>query len=186
VGTMNPEEGDIRPQLLDRFAFCVQITGLLDPEQRMQIMERRIAFEMDPDAFRSQWTSQEKRLSDQIAGARERVNQVCYTRRDLAAIAGLTASLKVDGHRADLVILRGAQAHAAFYGRNCISDEDIVLAAELALPHRIKARPFQDASFTVYELQERLEQAQSEWGSGEPGEQLESSEPDTPAGKKKR
>jgi Mg-chelatase subunit ChlI len=184
VGTMNPEEGDLRPQLLDRFAFVVQITGLLDPGQRMQIMERRIAFETNPADFIGRWQAQEKQLSDQIATARELVDRVRYSRRDLAAIAGLTSSMKVDGHRADLVILRGAQAHAALQGREYINDQDILLGAELALPHRVKARPFQDASVTLHDLEDRLEQAQSEWGSGEPGEPAENQEYD-PAGKKK-
>lgn len=185
VGTMNPEEGDLRPQLLDRFAFSVQISGLLDPEQRIQIMERRINFERDPEGFREKWAGQERQLSEQIYHGRELVNHVRYSRRDLASIAGLTASMKVDGHRADLVILRGAQAHAAFHGRDAIRDEDIILAAELALPHRMKSRPFQDDTVTMYELEERLSQAQSEWGSGEPGEELENAD-DTQASKKKR
>jgi Mg-chelatase subunit ChlI len=162
----------------------VQIRGLLDPEQRMQIMERRINFERDPDAFRAQWMEQERELSNQIARAREQVNRVRYSRRDLASIAGLTASMKVDGHRADLVILRGAQAHAALMGRENIADRDIVLAAELALPHRIKARPFQETAISAYELEEQLEQVQSEWGGGEVGEEAEELE-QTPASKKK-
>jgi magnesium chelatase subunit D len=176
VGTMNPEEGDLRPQLLDRFAFSVHISGLLDMEHRMQIMERRISFESEPESFSEKWSEREKYLSDQIALGRERVRQVRYTRKDLASIAGMTASLKVDGHRADLVILRGAQAHAAFQGRLQINDEDIVLAAELALPHRIKSRPFHDAVITTYELEERLEEARGEWRDGESGEQIEDSE----------
>lgn len=184
VGTMNPEEGDLRPQLLDRFAFAVQISGLLDPEQRIQIMERRVTFESDPDGFASQWSEKEHHLSEKIARAREKVNSVRYNRRDLASIAGLTASLRVDGHRADLVILRGAQAHAAFQGRSDITDEDIILAAELALPHRIKAQPFQDASLSTHELSDRLEQAQSEFGSGDLGEEAEDVE-ETPTSKKK-
>lgn len=184
VGTMNPEEGDLRPQLLDRFALSVIISGLLDLEQRMQIMERRISFESDPRAFRSKWSEKEKQLSEQIARAREHVHQVRYTRRDLASIAGMTASLKVDGHRADLVILRGAQAHAAFQGRLQINDEDIVLAAELALPHRIKSRPFQDVAISTYELEERLEEAQGEWGERDSGEQPEEAE-ESSTGKKK-
>lgn len=184
VGTMNPEEGDLRPQLLDRFAFAVQIKGLLDPELRMQIMERRISFESDPEAFIAKWQVQEKELSDKIELARERVNQVRYSRRDLASIAGLTSAMKVDGHRADLVILRGAQAHAAFHGRLSIADEDIILAAELALPHRIKARPFQDTAISAYDLEERLDQVQSEWGSDQAGELSEEAMEDA-AGKKK-
>lgn len=170
VGTMNPEEGDLRPQLLDRFAFSVQISGLLDPRQRVEIMERRIAFELDPEGFREKWAEEERRLSERIQYAREVVNQVRYSRRDLASIAHLTASMKVDGHRADLVILRGAQAHAALQGREMIADDDILLAAELALPHRIKARPFQESSVDFYDLEERLEQAQGEFGDGETGE----------------
>ncbi len=173
VGTMNPEEGDLRPQLLDRFAFSVQITGLLDTRQRVEIMERRITYELDPEGFRHEWSSVERRLSDQIQQAWEVVNDVEYSRRDLASIAHLTGSMRVDGHRADLVILRGAQAHAALHGRTHVSDEDILLAAELALPHRIKARPFGDASVDYFDLEERLEQAQSDWGSGDPGETSE-------------
>jgi Mg-chelatase subunit ChlI len=173
VGTMNPEEGDLRPQLLDRFAFSVQIEGLQDPEQRVQIIERRIAFEIDPEGFLEEWSSKEKQLSDQIARARDVVNDILYRRRDLLSIAGLTASYHVDGHRADLVILRGAQAHAALEGRGRINDQDIVLAAELALPHRIKGRLLQDVELSAYDLEEQLEQVQSELGSGEPGEVVE-------------
>ncbi|MFW6097863.1 MAG: ATP-binding protein [Chloroflexota bacterium] len=184
VGTMNPEEGDLRPQLLDRFAFSVQISGLLDPRQRVEIMERRIAYELDPEGFRAQWRDEERRLSAQIQHAREVVNDVQYTRRDLASIAHLTGSMKVDGHRADLVILRGAQAHAALQGRQRIADEDILLAAELALPHRIKARPFADSSVDFFDLEERLDQAQSELGSGDPGETTE--EPESSPVKKNR
>ncbi len=162
VGTMNPEEGDLRPQLLDRFAFSVNISGISDTRQRVEIMERRIGFEVDPEGFRRQWAAQEKALSDQISRARDLVNRVTYTRRDLVSIAGLTASLNVDGHRADLVILRGAQAHAALQGRERINDEDIILAAELALPHRIKGRPFQDTQLSPGDLEERLADARQD------------------------
>ena len=173
VGTMNPEEGDLRPQLLDRFAFSVQIEGLSDPEQRVQIMERRIAFEVDPENFYLEWSDKEKQLSEQIARGRDMVNDVRYYRRDLMSIAALTSSFKIDGHRADLVILRGAQAHAALQGRERIDDHDIILAAELALPHRIKGRLFQDTEINAFELEDRMEQVQSEMGPGEMGEMLE-------------
>ena len=170
VGTMNPEEGDLRPQLLDRFAFSVQIEGLQDAEQRVQIIERRIAFEIDPEGFVEEWADRERQLSDQVARARDLVNDVQYTRRDLMSIAALTSSYRVDGHRADLVILRGAQAHAALEGRSKINDQDIVLAAELALPHRIKGRLFQDTELSAYDLQDQLEQVQSEIGPSDNGE----------------
>lgn len=172
VGTMNPEEGDLRPQLLDRFAFSVNIRGISDTRQRVEIMERRLAFEVNPDGFREQWAAQEKQLGGQISQAKEMVNQVRYSRRDLVAIAGLTSSLQVDGHRADLVILRGAQAHAALQGRDRIDEQDIILAAELALPHRIKGRPFQETTITSEDLEERLEDVQQEMGDGE-GEPLD-------------
>ena len=186
VGTMNPEEGDLRPQLLDRFAFSVQIGGLLDPQLRVQVMERRIGFETDPDNFRSEWSSNETMLSDRISAARQIVKDVSYTRNDLAAIATLTSSFKVDGHRGDLVILRGAQANAAFNGRDYITDEDILTAAELALPHRVKAQPFQEGSVNAYDLEESLEQARSEFGESEPGDQAEQQEADANPVKKKR
>ncbi len=158
VGTMNPEEGDLRPQLLDRFALSMDIVGIRDARERMTIMERNIAFEKDAEAFRKKWLPKEEELSQKIAHARELVEQVTYTSRDLLSIAALTASLNVDGHRADLVILKAARAEAAFEGRTKINDHDIALAAELALPHRIKRTPFQQAELTTEQLQERIEQ----------------------------
>jgi len=158
VGTMNPEEGDLRPQLLDRFALSVEIRGILDPRQRVQIMERNLAFESDPEAFRKEWLPRELELSQQIAGARTLVNRVRYTSRDLLIIADLTAKMQVDGHRADLVILKAARAHAAFEGRDAINPRDIALAAELALPHRVKAGPFRQSEIGVTQLEEQIEQ----------------------------
>jgi Mg-chelatase subunit ChlI len=138
-------------------------------------MERRIAFEMDPDGFCEQWADQEKTLSSQIYNARRLLNKVGYTRRDLMSIAGLTSSMNVDGHRADLVILRGAQALAALDSRERIIDQDIVLAAELALPHRIKGRPFQDTAVNAYELEEQLQDVQQEMGTADASETAEES-----------
>ncbi|MCD6290974.1 MAG: putative cobaltochelatase [Anaerolineae bacterium] len=172
VGSMNPEEGDLRPQLLDRFALSVDIHGIMDPDQRVQILERRIQFEQDPEGFRRAWQPEEDKLSQQIAQARERLPLVTYTQRDLYTIAQLTSELHVDGHRADIVILRAARAHAAFEGRLAIMDRDILLAAELALPHRLKHQPFEEVSLEFDQLRERLEQArervrQRDGGQGE-------------------
>lgn len=169
VGTMNPEEGDLRPQLLDRFALSVEIHGIRDARERVMIMERNLAFEADPDGFRQQWLPHELKLSHQIEQARQILDQVTYTQRDLLAIAALTASLNVDGHRADLVILKTARAQAAFEGRTAITNRDIALAAELALPHRIRRGPFQQTEISTEELQERIEQLQGEAiSAGEP------------------
>ncbi len=158
VGTMNPEEGELRPQLLDRFALSVDIVGIRDARERVMIMERNLAFEADPEAFRKDWLPSETEVSRQIERAQELLDQVTHTSRDLLSIAALTASLNVDGHRADLVILKAARAQAAYEGRTQINDHDIALAAELALPHRIKRTPFQQAEITSEQLQERIEQ----------------------------
>ncbi len=156
VGTMNPEEGDLRPQLLDRFALAVDIRGVTDPHQRVQIIERNLAFENDPQGFRQAWLPHEQALAERIAQARKRLPGVRHTSRDLLTIATFTASLGVDGHRADLVILKAARAHAAFEGRDALSPEDIMLAAELALPHRLKRTPLGQSEVSFAELQARL------------------------------
>jgi Mg-chelatase subunit ChlI len=176
VGTMNPEEGELRPQLLDRFALSVDIVGIRDARERVMIMERNLSFEKDPEAFRKEWMPKELEVSKQIERARELVDEVTYTSRDLLSIAALTASLNVDGHRADLVILKAARAQAAFEGRTKITDHDIALAAELALPHRIKRTPFQQAEITSEQLQERIEQLAGQSVPSESEEKSESQE----------
>jgi Mg-chelatase subunit ChlI len=163
VGTMNPEEGDLRPQLLDRFALCVDIEGISNVPDRMAILEHNTLFETKPAEFQAQWTPHDQVLSEEIAQGRKLVDKVTYTRADLATIATLTGSLKVDGHRADLVILKASRAHAAFEGRTAIEDRDILLAAELALPHRIKRQPFEKAELNSADLENQLEAARAEY-----------------------
>jgi len=162
VGTMNPEEGDLRPQLLDRFALCVDMHGISDPRQRVSIVERRLAYESDPEGFYQEWAAHEEQLSDQIAQARALLPRVTHTQRDLYTIASLTTSFRVDGHRADIVILKTARAHAAWQGRLAITEQDILLAAELALPHRLKRQPFEEATLDAGQLEERLKKARAE------------------------
>lgn len=168
IGTMNPEEGDLRPQLLDRFGLSVEIRGIRDARERVAIIERHLAFENDPEGFRRQWLEKEQALSERIVRAREKVDQVRYSQRDLLTIAALTASLNVDGHRADLTILKAARANAAFEGRDAITQDDIAIAAELALPHRIRRGPFYDTEITPEQLKERIEQLAGASQSGEP------------------
>ncbi len=162
IGTMNPEEGDLRPQLLDRFALCVDIQGIRDPAARMAIMTRNLAYEADPEGFCAEWAPREQALSEEIARARQLLPAVSYTQSDLATIAAMMSELGVDGHRADLVVLKAARAHAAFEGRTRLSDHDILLAAELALPHRLKRKPLEDAEVTMGDLSERLAEARSQ------------------------
>ena len=158
VGTMNPEEGELRPQLLDRFALSVEIHGIRTARERVQIMERNLAYEQDSEAFRQEWMAQEEELSKTIDQARKLVEKVEYTDRNLLAIASLTASLNVDGHRSDLVILKASRAHAALEGRTRINDLDIALAAELALPHRLKGGPGQQNEIAADEISQKIEQ----------------------------
>jgi Mg-chelatase subunit ChlI len=170
VGTMNPEEGELRPQLLDRFALCVEIRGIAAHQARVDILERTVQFESDPEGFRAEWEPYEEQLSRDIARAREILPTVTYEPRDLYTIAELTTSFEVDGHRADIVILKAAQAHAALrFARNgdhpddtAITDLDILAAAELALAHRLKRMPFQETENRLDELSNRLEEARSE------------------------
>jgi Mg-chelatase subunit ChlI len=177
VGTMNPEEGDLRPQLLDRFAFAVDIQSIHDQTARMQILERTLQFDSDPEGFREEWEPHEQQLSREIDRARKMLSEVKYRQSDLAAIAGLVGGLGVDGHRADIVILKGARAHAALQGRTYITKEDILLAAELALPHRLKRQPFQDDNaISAQDLSERLERAESEFPGGDEVEMDEAGE----------
>lgn len=187
IGTMNPEEGDLRPQLLDRFALSVEIHGIQDPRERVLIIERNLAFEADPEGFRQEWLPKERELSERIARARELVDRVTYTRRDLLSIASLTTAMGVDGHRADLVILKAARAHAAFEGRTHITDRDIALAAELALPHRMRRDPLEQNEVSLTQLQERIRELQGAASTGEPqpGEESDTS-PETMAKKAPR
>jgi len=176
VGTMNPEEGDLRPQLLDRFALSVEIHGIREARERVLIMQRNLAFEQDAENFYQEWISREQEVSHQIEQARLLLDKVGYTNRDLISIASLTSSLNVDGHRADLVILKTARAHAAFEGRTQIVERDIALAAELALPHRIKRGPFHQAEITMEDLQERIEQLQDATASSSAPQPIDDTE----------
>jgi len=184
VGTMNPEEGDLRPQLLDRFALSVEIHGIRDARERVLIMQRNLEFESDPDRFRQSWMQRESEVSRQIENARSLVDAVTHSSRDLIAIASLSSSLNVDGHRADLVILKTARAYAAFEGRNEISDRDIALAAELALPHRIRRGPFHQTEISMEDLQERIEQLQGAMSNQSEPETMPENQPESEKKKK--
>jgi magnesium chelatase subunit D len=144
VGTMNPEEGELRPQLLDRFGLAVEVVGLTDVNARVAVIERRMAYEADPQAFTATVHQAEEELAERITAARARLPRVRIDRSDMAAVASLCVELGVDGHRADLTILETARTHAAWSGRFVLSAEDIRLAAELALPHRMRRQPFTD------------------------------------------
>jgi len=170
VGTMNPEEGDLRPQLLDRFALCVDVGGIHDARSRVDIMERNLGFEQDREAFCEEWATQEAHLAERISEARRLLPEVRYSRAEMATIAEMMAGLGVDGHRGDLVILKTAVAHAAWEERTYVTDRDIILAAELALPHRLKRRPFDEVQTSIDQLDKMVAAARERAQDANPEE----------------
>ena len=151
VGTMNPEEGELRPQLLDRFALCVKVAGLNDPEPRREIVLRRLAFDADPEAFCRKWSEAGADITRRIPPARERLEEVSLPDGALTKAVETCLALGVDGHRGDLTLIKTALTLAAYEGRALVDDEDIDRAAQLALPHRARRRPFQEVAFDVLE-----------------------------------
>ncbi|NLL95206.1 MAG: magnesium chelatase subunit D family protein [Thermoplasmatales archaeon] len=136
VGTMNPEEGDLRPQLLDRFGLCAVATGIHDTPERLEIVERRLAFEEDPGGFAAGWKRQEEAVSARIVLAREQLPSVGMGRDEMMLAVEICIDSNVVGHRADITVVRTAKAIAALDGRDRVTEEDVIAAAELALPHR--------------------------------------------------
>ena len=155
VGTMNPEEGELRPQLLDRFGLCVHIEGISTPDDRVAVMERRIAFDEDPEAFCTQWDAESESLSTNIESAMALYPRVQVDRALLYEIASYCLDVEVDGHRGDVIILKTAKTLAAWNGRTRVLEQDIETAAELALPHRIRRQPMQDIVLDVDQLRRR-------------------------------
>ena len=143
VGTMNPEEGELRPQLLDRFGLCVTVTGETDPDARVQIIERRLAFEADPAGFAGQWRRQSDELAQQIASAINLLPQVEAGHGVLRQVAQTCMEAGVDGHRADITMVRAARALAAWNARTEIIPDDLSQAAHLVLPHRMRRHPLE-------------------------------------------
>ncbi|MBI2565998.1 MAG: ATP-binding protein [Candidatus Schekmanbacteria bacterium] len=155
VGTMNPEEGEIRPQLLDRFGLCVDIQGVGDPEVRAEIVERTLAFERDPEGFTEIWAEATAALSRTIAAAREKLAGMVPARRWLRAAALLSVSLGVDGHRADILMAKAAATLAAVAGRDQVEATDFEVAATFVYPHRLRRRPFEEAAMGAREIAAR-------------------------------
>ena len=141
VGTMNPEEGALRPQLLDRFGLCVEVTGAWDVDERVEIMTRRLAFDADPTGFAASWAAAETRLASRLRQARAAVPGVVLGRGLSKQIAELAMDAQTAGHRAELVMGRAARAHAAWCGRSGVTRQDVDAVAELVLAHRRRHIP---------------------------------------------
>ncbi len=175
VGTMNPEEGELRPQLLDRFGLTVEVAASREPDQRVEVVRRRLAYDDDPAAFAARWAGEEAAVRQRIVAARELLPQVRLGDAALRQIAATCAAFEVDGMRADIVMARTATALAAWAGRTDVLAEDVRQAALLALPHRRRRNPFDAPGLDEDKLDETLEQSAGQDGDGD-------DDPDGPGG----
>ena len=160
IGTMNPEEGELRPQLLDRFGLTVEVAAPRDPVLRAEVIRRRMDFDRDPVAFTAAYAEAESVLGRGLAAARQRLPQVGLSDEQRLTIAQVCAAFEVDGLRADIVTARAATAHAAWQGRDEVTTEDIRVAARLALPHRRRRNPFDAPGLDEERLDQLLEEHQ--------------------------
>jgi Mg-chelatase subunit ChlI len=144
VGTMNPDEGELRPQLQDRFALCATVRGIEDEHGRGQVVTRRLSFEEFPKEFVRQWQEKEEALAAHILEAKETVARVMLSEKQIAFITRLSVAARADGHRADIAMAKAAKAMAAYAGRNGVTQQEIIAAARLVLPHRLRLDPAQE------------------------------------------
>ncbi|MER5507435.1 putative cobaltochelatase [Streptomyces sp. NPDC002766] len=163
VGTMNPEEGELRPQLLDRFGLTVEVAASREPDQRVEVVRRRLAYDDDPAGFAARWADEETSVRQRIVAARELLPSVRLGDGALRQIAATCAAFEVDGMRADIVMARTATALAAWAGRTDVLAEDVRQAALLALPHRRRRNPFDAPGLD----EDKLDQTLEEFGEGD-------------------
>ncbi|MEV0599087.1 putative cobaltochelatase [Streptomyces sp. NPDC050315] len=174
VGTMNPEEGELRPQLLDRFGLTVEVAASREPDQRVEVVRRRLAYDADPAGFAARWAAEEEALRQRIATARALLPDVVLGDAALRQIAAVCAAFEVDGMRADIVMARTATALAAWAGRAEVTEDDVRQAALLALPHRRRRNPFDAPGLDEDKLDRTLE----EFAPEDPQDSPEDEEPD--------
>ncbi|MFS4109144.1 putative cobaltochelatase [Streptomyces sp. PD-S100-1] len=182
VGTMNPEEGELRPQLLDRFGLTVEVAASREPDQRVEVVRRRLAYDDDPAGFAARWADEEAAVRQRIVAARELLPQVRLGDGALRQIAATCAAFEVDGMRADIVMARTATALAAWAGRTEVLAEDVRQAALLALPHRRRRNPFDAPGLDEDKLDETLEQFAGDDGDSGDGDDEPDPGPDGPGG----
>jgi magnesium chelatase subunit D len=171
VGTMNPEEGELRPQLLDRFGLTVSVAAERDVTVRTEVIRRRLAYEADPAGFAEMWADADAELAERIASARAALPSVKLPDTELRRIAAVCAAFEVDGMRADLVVSRTAVAHAAWRGAGEVAEEDVEVAVRLALPHRRRRDPFDEPEMDQQQLDDAMRQAASEVDDQDPDDQ---------------
>ena len=157
VGTMNPEEGNLRPQLLDRFGMVVDVAGEPDPEVRAKIIESRLAYDADPQKFAKRYYRKQKALRDQITAARERLPMVTVDHDIIMTAAEIGIAFETEGHRADIGMIRVSKAVAALENHPAVTKDDLMLAAEYTLPHRMRKNPLQQGNFQAEELKKMFD-----------------------------
>lgn len=158
IGTMNPEEGDLRPQLLDRFALSVDVSGEDDVHQRMEVIRRRLQFEADPRSFCEAYETDQQALAAQIHKARAVLGEVKLSSEILSLAAQLSIQLDIQSHRADIMMIKTAMTIAALHDRTSIEVADMQQAASLVLPHRMRQTPFEDSGFRGVHVERMIEQ----------------------------
>lgn len=178
VGTMNPEEGELRPQLLDRFGLTVEVAASRETDERVEVVRRRLAYDEDPAAFAAKWAAEEDALRERIAAARALLPGVRLGDGALRRIAAVCAGFEVDGMRADIVTARTASALAAWAGRTDVTTADVRQAALLSLPHRRRRNPFDAPGLDEDKLDEILDRFEDDEPEPEPDPEPEGPDPD--------
>jgi len=174
IGTMNPEEGDLRPQLLDRFGLCVDIEGISDPDIRVEVIRRRRMYDLNPHDFIARFSEEENTLKTRIIKAQELLQKVSISDDMLHMTAQICLDMAVDGHRADIIMVKTAKTIAAFNCRTDVNEDDVREAAELVLSHRMHSQPFSDQQMDQNKIEESIQKSQQQ--QQEPQEQEEQTE----------
>ena len=178
VGTMNPEEGDLRPQLLDRFGLAVEVDGVFQPEERREVVRRRMSFEASPFDFMDAWANAEQAERERLISSQQRLADVVVPDEILELITDICAEYQVDGLRGDIVMYKTASTIAAYEGRAVVDVEDVREAALMALLHRQRRQPFQQPHLVTEQLDNMLEDFQNQQRDREPSNQDTSSDQD--------
>ena len=168
VGTMNPEEGDLRPQLLDRFGLAVEVEGRFTPEERQEVVKRRIAYEADSQGFMAEWSQAEVEERERVLRSQKLLPQVIVSDDILTLITAICAEYDVDGMRGDIVMYKTAATIAAYEDRTEVNAEDVREAANLALLHRQRRQPFQQPNLATEQLDSMVDDFQGQDRQREP------------------
>ena len=157
LGTMNPEEGELRPQFLDRFGLCVTVTGLREPTERMEVIRRRAAYEADPQQFCVLWQDEEQRIRSTIAAARNRTAETAVPEEMLRLAVEISCGAGVSGHRADLALVKCARAFAALLEEPSVTEHHLYEAARFVLPHRFEGRLLRSPEEAAAEIEQLID-----------------------------